>query len=234
MTIKVGEFLNIEQILQKYFGFDDFRPHQRQIIECILSGRDVLGVLPTGGGKSLCYQLPGIKLKDLTIVISPLISLMKDQVDALREQGIAAELLNSTLSLEETKEIENKIENGEVKILYIAPERLDSDYFINWINRFSISLLAIDEAHCVSQWGHDFRPSYRKISYFISRLRKRPIVVAFTATATEKIRQDIVNFLELNNPEVFIGSFDRPNIQFIIEEPKSKNQYLLNNLDEEE
>ena len=234
MTNKVGELLNIEQILQKYFGFDDFRPHQRQIIECILSGRDVLGVLPTGGGKSLCYQLPGIKLKDLTIVISPLISLMKDQVDALREQGIAAELLNSTLSLEETKEIENKIENGEVKILYIAPERLDSDYFINWINRFSISLLAIDEAHCVSQWGHDFRPSYRKISYFISRLRKRPIVVAFTATATEKIRQDIVNFLELNNPEIFIGSFDRPNIQFIIEEPKSKNQYLLNNLDEEE
>jgi ATP-dependent DNA helicase RecQ len=234
MTNKVGELLNIEQILQKYFGFEDFRPNQRQIIEYILEGKDLLGVLPTGGGKSLCYQLPALVFKDLTIVISPLISLMKDQVDSLREQGIKAELLNSTLSIDEMKQIETKVEKGEVKILYIAPERLDSDYFINWINRFNISLLAIDEAHCVSQWGHDFRPSYRKISYFITRLKKRPIVVAFTATATEKIREDIVNFLELDNPKIFIGSFDRSNIQFIIEEPKSKNQYLLNNLDDKE
>ena len=183
--------------------------------------------MPTGGGKSICYQVPALCLDGITIVISPLISLMKDQVDALKTMGVKARLINSSLSNSEYNEALEEIENDECKIIYIAPERLDSMDFVNIIRGKNISQVAIDEAHCVSQWGHDFRVSYKKIPYFINRLDKRPIVTAFTATASNEVREDIINILNLHNPAVYITGFDRENLSINIVKSSSKNKYTL-------
>ncbi len=215
------------KFLEKYYGYKTFRRGQENIIQKIVNGEDVLAIMPTGGGKSICYQIPALVLEGITIVISPLISLMKDQVDTLRDMGINGALINSTLSQAEESEIINNLENGNVKILYIAPERLESFEFINVISRCNISQIAVDEAHCISQWGHDFRMSYRKISHFVSLLPKRPIVTAFTATASEEVRQDIINLLKLQNPKVFITGFDRENLLINVIKSGSKKEYLL-------
>lgn len=226
--------MQLESTLQQHFGYSDFRPGQKEIIETILAGRDTLGVLPTGGGKSICYQLPALILPGLTVVISPLISLMKDQVDSLLQLGIPAAYLNSTISDQEFQEIMNQLRQGRLKLLYVAPERLDNASFTSFISRHSISLLAIDEAHCVSQWGFDFRPSYRKINQFVDDLSRRPIVASFTATATRLVQEDIVNQLNLIQPEVFIQSFDRPNIKFSVLEPPNRQKTVEQLLNHEE
>src|SRR5471030_457211 len=193
--------------LEKYYGYKTFRKGQKDIIDEIIKGEDVLAIMPTGGGKSICYQIPALMLEGITIVISPLISLMKDQVDTLNDMGIKGALINSTLSAKEENEVINNLQNGEIKILYIAPERLESFEFINVISRCNISQIAVDEAHCISQWGHDFRVSYRKVSQFINLLKNKPIITAFTATASEEVRDDIIKLLNLNNPKVFVTGF---------------------------
>ncbi|MFL8801181.1 MULTISPECIES: DNA helicase RecQ [unclassified Clostridioides] len=215
------------EILSKYYGYTSFRKGQESIIHSILSEKDVLAIMPTGGGKSICYQLPALILDGMTIVISPLISLMKDQVDALKTMGINAAFINSSLSNKEFNEILNNIRKNNYKILYIAPERLDAYEFIELINNNNISQIAIDEAHCVSQWGHDFRLSYRRISDFIKNLPKRPIITAFTATASEEVRADIINLLCLENPDYYITGFDRENLSINIVKSSSKNKYIL-------
>lgn len=214
-------------VLHKYYGYTSFRKGQENIITSIINKEDVLAIMPTGGGKSICYQVPALCLEGITIVISPLISLMKDQVDALKTMGIKARLINSSLSNSEYSEVLEEIENDECKIIYIAPERLDSMEFVNIIRGKNISQVAIDEAHCVSQWGHDFRVSYKKIPYFINRLDKRPIVTAFTATASNEVREDIINILDLHNPAVYITGFDRENLSINIVKSSSKNKYTL-------
>ena len=214
-------------ILHKYYGYTSFRKGQENIITSIINKEDVLAIMPTGGGKSICYQVPALCLEGITIVISPLISLMKDQVDALKTMGVKARLINSSLSNSEYSEVLEEIENDECKIIYIAPERLDSMEFVNIIRGKNISQVAIDEAHCVSQWGHDFRVSYKKIPYFINRLDKRPIVTAFTATASNEVREDIINILNLHNPAVYITGFDRENLSINIVKSSSKNKYTL-------
>lgn len=214
-------------VLHKYYGYTSFRKGQENIITSIINKEDVLAIMPTGGGKSICYQVPALCLDGITIVISPLISLMKDQVDALKTMGVKARLINSSLSNSEYNEALEEIENDECKIIYIAPERLDSMEFVNIIRGKNISQIAIDEAHCVSQWGHDFRVSYKKIPYFINRLDKRPIVTAFTATASNEVREDIINILNLHNPAVYITGFDRENLSINIVKSSSKNKYTL-------
>lgn len=214
-------------VLHKYYGYTSFRKGQENIITSIINKEDVLAIMPTGGGKSICYQVPALCLDGITIVISPLISLMKDQVDALKTMGVKARLINSSLSNSEYSEVLEEIENDECKIIYIAPERLDSMDFVNIIRGKNISQVAIDEAHCVSQWGHDFRVSYKKIPYFINRLDKRPIVTAFTATASNEVREDIINILNLHNPAVYITGFDRENLSINIVKSSSKNKYTL-------
>lgn len=214
-------------ILHKYYGYTSFRKGQENIITSIINKEDVLAIMPTGGGKSICYQVPALCLDGITIVISPLISLMKDQVDALKTMGVKARLINSSLSNSEYSGVLEEIENDECKIIYIAPERLDSMEFVNIIRGKNISQVAIDEAHCVSQWGHDFRVSYKKIPYFINRLDKRPIVTAFTATASNEVREDIINILNLHNPAVYITGFDRENLSINIVKSSSKNKYTL-------
>lgn len=214
-------------VLHKYYGYTSFRKGQENIITSIINKEDVLAIMPTGGGKSICYQVPALCLEGITIVISPLISLMKDQVDALKTMGVKARLINSSLSNSEYNEALEEIENDECKIIYIAPERLDSMDFVNIIRGKNISQVAIDEAHCVSQWGHDFRVSYKKIPYFINRLDKRPIVTAFTATASNEVREDIINILNLHNPAVYITGFDRENLSINIVKSSSKNKYTL-------
>lgn len=216
-----------QSVLEKYYGYKSFREGQENIINSIVQGRDVLAIMPTGGGKSICYQVPALMLEGLTIVISPLISLMKDQVDTLKDMGVEAEYINSTLSSAEENDIINKIERNQVKILYIAPERLGSSGFLNIIGRCSISQIAVDEAHCISQWGHDFRSSYKKISHFIGILNKRPTVTAFTATASEEVRDDIIRLLKLENPKVFITGFNRENLFINIIKGGDKKNYLL-------
>lgn len=218
------------QVLKKYYGYDAFRPGQQEIIEEILSGRDVLGIMPTGGGKSLCYQVPALLLEGITIVISPLISLMKDQVDTLKEYGIQAELINSTLSSTEFREIVMNAREGAYKLLYVAPERLETESFIDLMRQMPISMIAVDEAHCVSQWGHDFRPSYRRISQMISFLEKRPIIAAFTATATPLVKRDITSLLGLQSPFEYVSTFDRPNLYFEVKKPHNKIQEIENYL----
>ena len=195
-------------ILQKYYGYKSFRKGQENIITSILQGEDVLAIMPTGGGKSLCYQIPALCLDGITIVISPLISLMKDQVDSLVTMGINACYINSSLSSEDYNNILQGIINDEYKIIYVAPERLESAEFLNIIKSKEISQIAIDEAHCISQWGHDFRVSYKKIPYFINNLTTRPIITTFTATASTEVRRDILNMLCLIEPKVFITGFD--------------------------
>lgn len=214
-------------VLHKYYGYTSFRKGQENIITSIINKEDVLAIMPTGGGKSICYQVPALCLDGITIVISPLISLMKDQVDVLKTMGVKARLINSSLSNSEYNEALEEIENDECKIIYIAPERLDSMDFVNIIRGKNISQVAIDEAHCVSQWGHDFRVSYKKIPYFINRLDKRPIVTAFTATASNEVREDIINILNLHNPAVYITGFDRENLSINIVKSSSKNKYTL-------
>ncbi len=214
-------------VLHKYYGYTSFRKGQENIITSIINKEDVLAIMPTGGGKSICYQVPALCLDGITIVISPLISLMKDQVDALKTMGVKARLINSSLSNSEYSEVLEEIENDECKIIYIAPERLDSMEFVNIIRGKNISQVAIDEAHCVSQWGHDFRVSYKKIPYFINRLDKRPIVTAFTATASNEVREDIVNILDLHKPAIYITGIDRDNLSINIVKSSSKNKYTL-------
>ena len=215
------------QILQEYFGYSEFKTGQEQIIDEILSGHDVLGIMPTGAGKSLCFQIPALALDGTAIVISPLISLMKDQVDTLNEMGIKAAFINSSLNMQEYRSITAKAQNGEYKLLYIAPERLETESFWELLSQMNISLIAIDEAHCISEWGHDFRPSYTKIASMISRLPKRPAVVALTATATIQVKHNIVRLLKLQQPYVLITGFDRENLYFEVGKPKSKFDFLL-------
>ena len=209
-------------LLKKYFGHSAFRGGQEALIDAILSGRDVLGVMPTGGGKSICYQIPALMLPGLTIVVSPLISLMKDQVAALTEAGVPAAFLNSSLSLEQLRETYAKTAREQYKLLYVAPERLENESFLSLISHVPVSLLAVDEAHCISQWGQDFRPSYLKIADFIAQLPTRPVVAAFTATATKQVRADIISQLGLRNPLLNITGFDRPNLYFAVQHPTSK------------
>lgn len=216
------------EVLEKYFGYKSFRRGQEEIIDEIINGRDVLAIMPTGGGKSICYQIPSLILDGVTIVISPLISLMKDQVDTLNSTGINSAFLNSSLSMYEFNEIMNGIENNKYKIIYVAPERLLSNDFITAITKIKISQVAIDEAHCVSQWGHDFRVSYKGIATFIDRLIERPIITAFTATASEEVRSDIVNLLKLNSPKVFVTGFDRENLRINIVKGIEKKKFLVN------
>lgn len=214
-------------ILKQYYGYSSFRDGQEEIIREILNGNDVLTIMPTGGGKSICYQVPALILDGITLVISPLISLMKDQVDNINNLGINSAYINSSLSNVEINNILDEAARNEIKILYVAPERLESQAFLELISSINISMVAIDEAHCVSQWGHDFRSSYRRISRVISILRNRPIVTAFTATATSEVREDIIKLLELNNPKVFISGFDRKNIKITIEKGVNKKNYIL-------
>ena len=214
--------------LKRYFGYESFRPGQGDLVKAILGGQDCLGVMPTGAGKSICYQIPATLLDGLTIVISPLVSLMKDQVDGLEDAGIQASFVNSTQDMDEQALALAQAAQGRSKILYVAPERLDAPRFRDFAQRVRISLLAVDEAHCVSQWGQDFRPSYLGIGDFIRSLPQRPTVAAFTATATEKVRRDIVYMLGLNDPYVAVTGFDRPNLFFdvIKLETKHKNSWV--------
>ena len=221
--------MNIQalEVLKKYYGYTSFRKGQEDIINEIINGNDVLAIMPTGGGKSICYQIPSLILDGITIVISPLISLMKDQVDALKSMGINATLINSSLNTSQFNAVIAGINNDEYKIIYIAPERLDSYEFVNIIRNKKLSQIAIDEAHCVSQWGHDFRSSYRNIGTFINSLEKRPIVTAFTATASLEVREDIIKLLNLYNPTLFITGFNRENLTININKSSGKNEYLL-------
>ena len=219
--------LDINEVLSKYYGYKEFRKDQEKIINKIISGNDVLAIMPTGGGKSICYQVPAIVMEGLSIVISPLISLMKDQVDSLNSLGIESAYINSSLSNIEIEEVYFRVRLGEIKILYVAPERLEGSDFFNLIKGINVSQIAIDEAHCVSQWGHDFRSSYKRISNFISALPKRPVITAFTATATKEVREDILTSLNLKAPKIFISGFDRENLKLTVEKGISKNLYIL-------
>lgn len=216
------------EVLEKYFGYKSFRRGQEKIIDEILSGRDVLAIMPTGGGKSLCYQIPALILDGITIVISPLISLMKDQVDTLNSMGINSAFLNSSLSTYEFNEVMNGIENKKYKIIYVAPERLNSNEFITAITQIKIAQIAVDEAHCVSQWGHDFRVSYKGIATFIDKIIEKPLITAFTATASEEVRSDIVNLLKLRDPKIFVTGFDRENLRINIVKGIDKKKFLVN------
>ncbi|MGL5089027.1 MAG: DNA helicase RecQ [Cetobacterium sp.] len=206
-----------KELLKTIYGYNHFRKGQDIIIDYIISKNDTLGVLPTGGGKSICYQIPALLYPNLTIVISPLISLMKDQVDSLKYVGVRAGFLNSTLNREEYLNIISRIKNRDMKLLYIAPERLNNENFINFIKDIPISILAIDEAHCISQWGHDFRKSYLDIPRFLNKIKQRPQILALTATATSKVREDIVQKLNLHKPKIYVDGFDRENITFKVE-----------------
>ena len=220
-------------LLKKHFGYDGFRPGQEDIIRHILDGQDCLGIMPTGAGKSICYQIPAMIFSGVTIVISPLISLMKDQVDSLNEVGIPATFINSSLSLRDYTQTIDNVRLGMYKIIYIAPERLSSDTFLNLLNNLDISMIAIDEAHCVSQWGHDFRPDYTQIANVISNLNTRPVVTAFTATATELVKNDIINLLKLSNPYTLTTGFDRTNLHFSVETPDNKKSFIFDFLQNE-
>ena len=226
--------LKPEEVLKKYFGYDSFRAGQQDIVESILKGQDVLAVMPTGAGKSICYQIPAMMLPGVTLVVSPLISLMQDQVKSLNEAGIAAAFMNSSLSEKAFAETVNRARNGAYKIIYVAPERLTNDSFRRFAANVDISMVTVDEAHCISQWGQDFRPSYLKIVEFISGLEKRPMISAFTATATETVRTDIVCTLGLKNPYELVTGFDRENLFFQVEKQQHKDRYLLEFMNEHE
>ena len=215
------------QILKKYFGYDSFREGQKLLIDSILAGRDVLGIMPTGAGKSLCYQVPALMLPGITLVISPLISLMKDQVQALNQAGVHAAYINSSLTETQIQKALALAARGQYKMIYVAPERLETDSFLYFALQVEISMVTVDEAHCISQWGQDFRPSYLKIVRFIEQLPRRPVVSAFTATATGVVKDDIVCVLKLDAPQVLITGFDRKNLFFSVEKPKNKDRFLF-------
>jgi len=219
-------------LLKQYYGYDDFRKGQEQIIQSILQKQDTFGIIPTGGGKSACFQIPAIIFKGITLVISPLISLMKDQIEALEQLGIPATFINSSLDYYEVMERIEACKNGKYKLIYIAPERLESGDFKQLVRNLSIDLIAVDEAHCVSQWGHDFRPSYRSIALFIEELKSRPTVAAFTATATDEVKNDVVKQLKLQDPNVFIAGFDRKNLYFSVHKEIDKEKFLLRFLEQ--
>lgn len=218
--------MDILDNLKKYFGYDSFRKGQEELIKNILEGKDVLGVLPTGGGKSICYQLPALMIDGICLVISPLISLMKDQVDSLTENGIDAAFINSSQDIEAYTKTLREIKNNKIKILYISPERLENEFFINFIKNLNISFIAVDEAHCISQWGHDFRPSYKIIPQIYDLFDKKIQIAAFTATATSSVREDIIKNLSLNDPFVKVTGFDRENLLFEVRKPKDKLSYI--------
>lgn len=216
-----------KELLKKYYGYSEFRVGQEKNIDNILNGGDTFAIMPTGAGKSVCYQIPALMLEGLTLVISPLISLMKDQVDSLNDMGIKAAYINSTLSQLEVEERIWEAKNGGYSLLYVAPERLEAESFCEVLRSMNISLIAVDEAHCVSQWGHDFRPSYRQIARFIRTLSNRPTVAAFTATATEEVQEDIVKLLELRNPKVFVTGFNRENLYLSVIKGVDKKDFIL-------
>ena len=218
------------QTLKTYFGYDTFREGQESVVESILEHRDVLAIMPTGAGKSICYQVPALMLSGITIVISPLISLMQDQVKALNEAGIHAAFINSSLSESQISKALYLAAGGRYKIIYVAPERLENYEFLEFARQVEISMVTVDEAHCISQWGQDFRPSYVKIVDYINSLPARPVVSAFTATATNEVKTDIECILRLDNPKVVITGFDRKNLYYSVEHisGKNKDRYISN------
>lgn len=219
--------MNAKETLKVFFGYDSFREGQEGIIESILDGRDGLAIMPTGAGKSVCYQVPALMLSGITIVISPLISLMQDQVKALNDVGIHAAFINSSLTETQIRKALSLAAKGTYKIIYVAPERLESYDFMNFAYHADISMVTVDEAHCISQWGQDFRPSYLKIVNFINNLPKRPIVSAFTATATEEVKEDILCILHLVNPNVTVTGFDRENLYYSVENIRRKEDFVI-------
>ena len=218
--------MNKNELLYRVYGYDTFRPGQEKLIDAVLSGRDVFGIMPTGGGKSICYQIPALMLPGITLVISPLISLMQDQVAALKAAGVPAAYINSTLSGPQVQAVYRNLLAGRYKIVYVAPERLDYAGFGNIAQRLCISFLAVDEAHCISQWGQDFRPSYLRIVNFVNSLPVRPVIGAYTATATDQVRQDVEKILKLNQPVRTVTGFDRPNLYFDVIHPELKDREL--------
>ena len=222
-----GIYKTPKEALKAVFGYDSFRPGQEAVINAILDGRDILAVMPTGAGKSLCYQVPAMLLSGITLVISPLISLMQDQVKALNEAGVNAAFINSSLSEKELNDTFKNAYKGHYKIIYVAPERLMSEGFISFAKSVEISMVTVDEAHCISQWGQDFRPSYMDIAEFINILDKRPIISAFTATATQNVREDIICSLGLNDPYFLVTGFDRENLFFQVDKPQNKERFIL-------
>ncbi len=215
------------EILKKYFGYESFREGQQELIDNILKHRDVLGIMPTGAGKSICYQVPAVMLEGITLVISPLISLMKDQVGTLNQAGIRAAYLNSSLSYAQYRKALSLARGYTYKIIYVAPERLMSEEFLSFAKEMKISMVCVDEAHCVSQWGQDFRPHYLQIREFLQEMPQRPIISAFTATATTQVREDILQLLDMKEPYTITTGFDRKNLYFAVEKPKDKYQALL-------
>lgn len=214
-------------ILKKFYGYEDFRSGQEKVIKSLLNGKDTVAIMPTGAGKSICFQIPALLFSGITLVISPLISLMKDQVDSLKELGISAVYINS--SIDKTEFVHNLqgIAAGYYKIIYIAPERLTPEYLPTIFKNLSISMIAVDEAHCLSQWGHDFRPSYKNILTFVQSLAEKPLIGAFTATATPEVKEDIIKLLGLNNPNVFVTGFDRPNLYFSVLRGENKDKFVV-------
>ncbi|OIJ15760.1 ATP-dependent DNA helicase RecQ [Anaerobacillus arseniciselenatis] len=215
------------KVLKKYFGYSSFRKNQHELISTILEGNDTVCIMPTGGGKSICYQVPAMIFKGITIVISPLISLMKDQVDTLNNSGIPAVYLNSTVSQRDQERISAGLKQGAYKLVYVAPERLESSSFIHFLQQLPIDFIAVDEAHCISQWGHDFRPSYAKIGQLIQQFSPRPVVAALTATATKQVAEDIEVGLKLNTPSSFISGYERENLALSVVKTGNKRKYLL-------
>ena len=226
-----GIYKTPKEALKAVFGYDSFRQGQESVINAVLDGRDILAVMPTGAGKSLCYQVPAMLLSGITLVISPLISLMQDQVKALNEAGVDAAFINSSLSEKEMHDTFKNASKGQYKIIYVAPERLMSEGFVRLAKGVEISMITVDEAHCISQWGQDFRPSYMDIAEFLNVLDKRPIISAFTATATQSVREDIICSLGLTNPYFLVTGFDRENLFFQVDKPKSKDRFILDYLD---
>ena len=216
----------MHSLLKTHFGYDEFRPLQENIIQNVIKKKDTFVLMPTGGGKSLCYQLPALKLRGITLVISPLIALMKDQVDGLQANGVAAEYLNSSLSIDEVQRIEKDIHEKKVKILYVAPERLATDGFLKFLKKQEVSLIAIDEAHCISEWGHDFRPDYRNLKMFRKEFANVPII-ALTATATKKVQKDILAQLGLTTSQTFLSSFNRENLTLRVTQKKKAFEKII-------
>ncbi len=227
MTQNATLLIKATMALNRYFGYPSFRDGQQKAVESLLARRDTLAIMPTGAGKSLAYQVPALVFDGLTVVVSPLISLMKDQVDALEESGVAAAFLNSSLTAKETAERISGVKRDKYKLLYVAPERLETEGLRALLQDVRISFVAVDEAHCVSQWGHDFRPSYGAIAPFIQSLPVRPLIGAFTATATEEVKADIIRLLGLENPKVLVTGFDRPNLSFSVLRGENKQDYVL-------